>query len=105
MTVSRLRVVGGIVTSVFVLLPALMAKGGPTIQLSVDASEAPRKSFHARLKIPATAGTLTLYYPKWLRGADAPDGPVTNPAGLKLFANGRGPEWRRHAPEGWPVHG
>jgi len=104
MTVSRLRVVGGIVTSVFVLLPALMAKGGPTIQLSVDASEAPRKIFHARLKIPATAGTLTLYYPKWIPGEHAPDGPVTNLAGLKFFANGQELKWRRDALDGWTIN-
>jgi len=104
MTVSRLRVVGGIVTSVFVFLPALMAKGGPTIQLSVDASEAPRKIFHARLKIPATAGTLTLYYPKWIPGEHAPDGPVTNLAGLKFFANGQELKWRRDALDGWTIN-
>src|SRR5437660_12189785 len=104
MTVSRLRVVGGIVTSVFVLLPALMAKGGPTIQLSVDASEAPRKIFHARLKIPATAGTLTLYYPKWIPGEHAPDGPVTNLAGLKFFANGQELKSRRDALDGWTIN-
>src|SRR5205807_7438851 len=104
MTCSRLRVVGGILTAVFALLPALMAKGGPSIQLSVDASEAPRKIFHARLKIPATAGTLTLYYPKWIPGEHAPDGPVTNLAGLKFFANGQELKWRRDALDGWTIN-
>ena len=32
--------------------------------LFVDATETPRKIFHARMTIPAQPGTLTLYYPK-----------------------------------------
>ena len=35
----------------------------PNIIISVDATTAPRKIFHARLHIPATPGDLTLYYP------------------------------------------
>ncbi|PYX82393.1 MAG: peptidase M61 [Acidobacteria bacterium] len=104
MTCSRLRVVGGILTAVFAVLPALMAKTGPTIQLSVDASEAARKIFHARLKIPATPGTLTLYYPKWIPGEHAPDGPVTNLAGLRFSANGQELKWRRDTLDGWTIN-
>ncbi|HYL11967.1 MAG TPA: M61 family peptidase [Terriglobales bacterium] len=104
MTSPRLRVVGGIVTAVFVLLPASMAKTGPTIQLSVDASEAPRKILHARLKIPATPGTLTLYYPKWIPGEHAPDGPVVDLAGLKFFAGGQELKWRRDTLDGWTIN-
>src|SRR5207302_6151423 len=63
-----------------------------------------RKIFHARLKIPATAGTLTLYYPKWIPGEHAPDGPVTNLAGLKFFANGQELKWRRDALDGWTIN-
>ncbi len=54
-------------------LPAWAA--GPTVSLAVDASTAPRKIFHARLRIPASAGTLTLYYPKWIPGVHRPTGP------------------------------
>ena len=49
-----------------------------TVNISVDATNAPRKIFHASLKIPATPGDLTLYYPKWIPGEHAPDGPVTD---------------------------
>src|SRR5579864_2925366 len=52
-------------------------------------TEAPRKIFHAKLTIPATAGTLTLYYPKWIPGEHAPDGPIVDLAGLKFTANGQ----------------
>src|SRR5206468_3943686 len=53
----------------------------PTISLAVDASEAPRKIFHAQLKIPASPGTLTLYSPKWIPGEHGPTGPIQDPAG------------------------
>jgi hypothetical protein len=61
----------------------------PTITIAVDATTAPRKIFHATLKIPATPGDLTLYYPKWIPGEHAPDGPVIDLAGLKFFAAGK----------------
>ena len=57
--------------------------------LSVDATSTPRKIFHAKLKIPASAGDLTLYYPKWIPGEHAPDGPVIDLAGLKFIAAAR----------------
>jgi hypothetical protein len=41
----------------------------PTIIIRVDATEAPRKILHAQMSIPATTGTLTLYYPKCSFGA------------------------------------
>jgi predicted metalloprotease with PDZ domain len=104
MTSPRLRVVGSIVTALFVLLPTSMAKTGPTIHLSVDASDAPRKILHARLKIPATPGTLTLYYPKWIPGEHAPDGPVVDLAGLKFFAGGQELKWRRDTLDGWTIN-
>ena len=56
----------------------------PNVTISVDATSAPRKIFHATLRIPATPGTLTLYYPKWIPGEHAPDGPVIDLTGLIL---------------------
>src|SRR5678815_5251472 len=47
----------------------------PTITVAVDATNTPRKIFHATLKIPSIAGTLTLYYPKWIPGEHGPTGP------------------------------
>ncbi|GAC1428586.1 MAG: tetratricopeptide repeat protein [Terriglobales bacterium] len=67
----------------------------PTVKISVDASEAPRKIFHARLSIPASPGTLTLYYPKWIPGEHAPTGPIEGLAGLKFIGNGQVLKWRR----------
>jgi predicted metalloprotease with PDZ domain len=76
----------------------------PTVTISVDATTAPRKIFHATLKIPASAGDLTLYYPKWIPGEHAPDGPVTDLAGLKFFANGKTLKWRRDLLDGFTIH-
>ncbi len=72
---------------------ALRAAG--PIRLEVDASEAPRKLFHARLWIPATPGPLTLLYPKWLPGEHGPTGPIADVAGLRITAGGRAIAWTR----------
>jgi predicted metalloprotease with PDZ domain len=70
----------------------------------VDSSEAPRKIFHAQLTIPASPGTLTLYYPKWIPGEHAPDGPVTDLAGLKFVGNGQTLKWRRDTLDGFTIN-
>ena len=76
----------------------------PTIKLSIDASEAPRKIFHAKMEIPATPGTLTLFYPKWIPGEHGPTGPIQDVAGLKFTANGQTLQWRRDLLDGWTFH-
>jgi predicted metalloprotease with PDZ domain len=76
----------------------------PTVTIAVDATTAPRKIFHASLTIPATAGDLTLYYPKWIPGEHAPDGPVIDLAGLKFFASGKALKWRRDLLDGFTLH-
>ena len=76
----------------------------PTVTIAVDATHAPRKIFHASLKIPATPGDLTLYYPKWIPGEHAPDGPVIDLAGLKFSAGGKTLKWRRALDDGFTLH-
>ena len=76
----------------------------PTVTISVDATTAPRKIFHAQLQIPASAGDLTLYYPKWIPGEHAPDGPVVDLAGLKFSAGGKTLKWRRDLLDGFTLH-
>jgi predicted metalloprotease with PDZ domain len=76
----------------------------PTVTISVDATTAPRKIFHATLKIPASPGDLTLYYPKWIPGEHAPDGPVIDLAGLKFAAGGKTLKWRRDLFDGFTLH-
>ena len=77
----------------------------PHITLTVDATEAPRKIFHARLTIPASPGTLTVYYPKWIPGEHGPTGPIQDLAGLVFTANnGQSLKWRRDLLDGWTFH-
>lgn len=76
----------------------------PRITLALDATEAPRKIFHARLSIPVTPGPLTLYYPKWIPGEHGPTGPIQDLAGLTFTANGQTLKWRRDLVDGWAFH-
>jgi predicted metalloprotease with PDZ domain len=86
------------------LAVALSSFAQSPISLAVDATDAPRKIFHAQLDIPATAGTLTLLYPKWIPGEHGPTGPVQNLTGLKFTANGQELKWRRDLQDGWTFH-
>src|SRR5258707_5810693 len=96
------RVLG--VVSVLALSSSGWSATPPNVTISVDATTAPRKIFHATLKIPATAGDLTLYYPKWIPGEHAPDGPVIDLAGLKFSAGGQTLKWRRDLLDGFTIH-
>jgi predicted metalloprotease with PDZ domain len=100
MKVSR---IAGLVC-VFFLSISSWAATTPTVTIFVDASAAPRKIFHATLKIPASAGDLTLYYPKWIPGEHAPDGPVIDLAGLKFSTGGKTLKWRRDLLDGFTIH-
>jgi predicted metalloprotease with PDZ domain len=97
------RTLGVACLLVCLILPAWSATP-PSVTLFVDASSAPRKIFHAKLKIPASAGDLTLYYPKWIPGEHAPDGPVIDLAGLKFYAGGKLLKWRRDLLDGFTIH-
>lgn len=75
------------------------AQTGPTIQLTVDARQAPMKIIHTQMILPLTSAqagrVLTLYYPKWIPGEHAPDGPIVNLVGMKITADGKPVRWRR----------
>jgi predicted metalloprotease with PDZ domain len=85
-------------------LASRAATAAPHINIALDATDAPRKILHAQLTIPATAGTLTLYYPKWIPGEHAPSGPAIDLTGLKFTANGQFLKWRRDLAENWAIH-
>ena len=107
----RLSRVSGFLCLLALSISALAATP-PNVTISVDATSAPRKIFHATLTIPATPGDLTLYYPKWIPGEHAPDGPVIDLAGLffrtaarnGLKANGPTLKWRRDLQDGFTIH-
>jgi predicted metalloprotease with PDZ domain len=100
------RILGEICLLFFILFFSLFSWSAtpPTVTIFVDATAAPRKIFHAKLKIPASAGDLTLYYPKWIPGEHAPDGPVIDLAGLKFTAGGKTLKWRRDLLDGFTIH-
>ncbi|HEY6939185.1 MAG TPA: hypothetical protein VI424_18635 [Terriglobales bacterium] len=74
------------------------------ITLNVDASEAARRIFHARLSFPVVAGPLTLYYPKWLPGNHRPTGPIANVTGLRFNAAGQVITWNRDDVDMYAFH-
>jgi len=67
----------------------------PAISITVDASDAARRLFHARESLPVKGGENIFYYPKWIPGEHSPSGPVVDFAGIKFFANGQEIPWRR----------
>ena len=89
---------------IFLISSYAAAASAPRISISLDATEAARKIFHVRMQIPATPGTLTLYYPKWIPGEHGPTGPIEDLAGLKFFFNGQPLKWRRDLQDGWTFH-
>ncbi len=74
------------------------------VKLEVDATDAPRKILHARLRFPASPGPLTLLYPKWLQGEHAPTGPIADLVGLKMSALGKPVAWQRDAEDMCAFH-
>ena len=59
------------------------------IRIELDATQAPAGLLHSHLTIPATAGTLTLAYPKWIPGEHSPGGPLSQVIRLSFSANGK----------------
>jgi predicted metalloprotease with PDZ domain len=66
-----------------------------TIVLDVDATDLSQQVFRMHMTIPVKPGPLTLLYPQWLPANHAPNGPITQLAGLKFTANGKPVEWTR----------
>jgi predicted metalloprotease with PDZ domain len=92
--------------AILVLAAACPARGAGSrpIRLEVDARDATRGLFHARLELPVSAGPLTLLYPKWLPGEHGPTGPIVELAGLKCSAAGRPVAWRRDDTDMYTFH-
>ena len=91
--VSRLLL--GFAMFAAMMAPGVFAQSDQTISLTVDASQAPLKIIRAHIVMPVKPGPLTLYYPKWIPGEHAPDGPIANLTGLKFSADGKTIPWDR----------
>ncbi len=83
----------GVIAVVIAAYAALNAQ--TPVELNVDASDAPRRLFHARMTMAVTPGTLKLQYPKWIPGEHAPTGPIADLAGLRVTAGAKTLPWRR----------
>lgn len=81
--------------TLFIVVNAFAQKAPGAIRLAVDATSAPQKILHAVEGIPVHPGPVTLFYPEWIPGEHAPDGPITDLAGLEFYANGQRLSWRR----------
>jgi len=74
------------------------------IHLHVDLTDAPRNIYHARLRIPAKPGALTLVYPKWIPGNHRPSGPIGALAGIEMEAQGHSLAWERDPLDMYAFH-
>ena len=70
----------------------------------MDARQAPLNVLAVEMEMPAAAGPLTLYYPKWIPGEHRPDGPIQNMAGLEIRVNGKVVAWRRDPLDAFTFH-
>ncbi len=75
-----------------------------TIRLHVDLTDAPRNIYHAHLDIPATAGAMTLVFPKWIPGNHRPSGPIAALTGIRMVAGGKPLAWQRDDVDMYAFH-
>ncbi len=91
------------ICAVLCLLTAAVFAAQP-IRITVDAADAGRDVLHTHVAIPASAGPLALFYPKWIPGEHGPTGPIVQMAGLHFTANGQPVQWTRDAVEMYEFH-
>src|SRR5438552_8722705 len=85
------------------LAASALAQSTP-IAPNVDATDAPRKILHARLRVPAQSGPLTLLYPKWLPGEHSPSGLISDLFAVPMCGAGKPVPWRRAADDMFAFH-
>src|ERR1700679_4166777 len=65
------------------------------IQLAVDATDNSRRIVHVHETVSGLGPDSVLFYPKWLPGTHAPEGPIERIAGIRMTANGAPVSWTR----------
>ena len=89
----------------WLLLAACFTLNAQTpVKLSVDASDATRRLFHAKLAFPVKPGPFTLLYPQWIPGEHGPTGPIADIVGLKISAGGQTVPWKRDSVNMYAFH-
>lgn len=106
MSFKRARISTGLLLIMVSSLWAFAKNAPPEITVAVDATDAARRIFHAKLSIPVTTpgAELTLYYPKWIPGEHGPTGPIQELTGLQFLSKGQELKWRRDLLDGWTFH-
>jgi predicted metalloprotease with PDZ domain len=72
--------------------------------LVLDASRAADGIMEVRERIPASAGSFTVVYPKWIPGEHGPTGPLNDLAAVRISANGSPLDWRRDSTDLYAFH-
>src|ERR1700678_2526619 len=65
------------------------------IQLAVDATDNGRRIVHVHETVSGIGPDSVLFYPKWLPGTHAPEGPIERIAGIRMTAKGAPVSWTR----------
>ncbi len=97
MPITDRRLTGLLCMAPLLMLATVRCRAAVPATIDVDAREAPRGIMTAHLRLPVSAGPLTLVYPKWLPGRHSPAGPLTSLSGPRFTANGAALSWRRDA--------
>jgi predicted metalloprotease with PDZ domain len=83
---------------------AAQAPSRPSLRLEVDATDAARNFFHAKVTMPVAPGALTLAYPEWIPGNHRPSGPIMNMTGLRIEGGGKTVPWQRDLKDMYEIH-
>ncbi len=76
---------------------------GP-VQLTVSLPHPAQQILEVQEVMPVRPGPLTLYYPKYIPGDHAPDGPIEAMMGLEITAAGHRIAWQRDAVDMFTFH-
>lgn len=75
-----------------------------TVELTVRMPHPEQKLLYVHEVMPTEPGPLTLYYPKYIPGDHAPDGPIGTMMGLEISANGKRIAWHRDEVDMFTFH-
>ncbi|UCC43757.1 MAG: hypothetical protein JSU65_11625 [Candidatus Zixiibacteriota bacterium] len=92
---SLVRTIPFTVFAAFVLISTTSASAAQ-MQITVDATELPRKMLHTTINLDLLGDSVSLLYPKWIPAQHGPSGPVENMVGLAITdSKGEAVRWKR----------
>jgi len=75
-----------------------------SVALTVQLPSPKQQILYVDEEMPVRSGPLTLYYPKYIPGDHAPDGPIGTMMGLEITADGKRIAWRRDEVDMFTFH-